>query len=176
MEWGAVRKRSFVQQLERVGRFLEDALTVGLLGFMIILASIQIVLRNTFDLGFFWGDEALRVLVLWVAMAGAVAASRADRHITIDVLSRFLPARVKHVVKTLTDVFTASICGLAAWYSWGFVSMEMEFESTLLGGLPAWAFEAVLPLGFAIISLCYLFHAVKSVTCVLGHCPNEDET
>lgn len=112
MEWGAVRKRSFVQQLERVGRFLEDALTVGLLGFMIILASIQIVLRNTFDLGFFWGDEALRVLVLWVAMAGAVAASRADRHITIDVLSRFLPARVKHVVKTLTDVFTASICAL----------------------------------------------------------------
>ncbi len=54
--------------------------------------------------------------------------------------------------------------------------MEMEFESTLLGGLPAWVFEAVLPLGFAIISLCYLFHAVKSVTCVLGHCPNEDET
>lgn len=167
--------RSLVQLLERIGYFLEDALTVGLLGFMIVLASIQILLRNSFDLGFIWGDEALRILVLWVAMAGAVAASRADKHITIDVLSRFLSARVNHMIKTLTDVFTAGVSGFAAWYSWGFVSMEMEFDSRLLGRLPAWAFEIVLPIGFALISLCYMVHAAKSMTRVLSNCQDEDE-
>ncbi len=168
--------RSFVQLLERVGRFLEDLLTVGLLGFMIILASIQIVLRSTFDLGVIWGDEALRIMVLWVAMAGAVAASRADRHITIDVLSHFLSVRMKHLVKGLTDVFTALISGLAAWYSWNFVSMEMEFESKILGGLPAWVFEIVLPVGFALISWRYLLHAVKSVGRVLNSQQDKGET
>ena len=160
--------RSVLHVLERVGCFIEDALTVGLLGLMIILASIQILLRNILDFGFIWGDELLRILVLWVAMAGAVAASRVDRHITIDILSRFLSDRAKNMVKALTDVFTASVCGLAAWYSWGFVAMEMEFDSTLLGGLPAWPFQIVLPISFALIAWRYFLHAVKSIGLALG--------
>jgi len=163
-----VSVRSVLHVLERVGCFIEDALTVGLLGLMIILASIQILLRNILDFGFIWGDELLRILVLWVAMAGAVAASRVDRHITIDILSRFLSDRAKNMVKALTDVFTASVCGLAGWYSWGFVAMEMEFDSTLLGGLPAWPFQIVLPISFALIAWRYFLHAVKSIGLALG--------
>lgn len=167
---------SIIQVLERTGRILEDSLLIGLLGLMIVLASAQIVLRNTLDFGFVWGDEFLRILVLWVAMAGAVAASRADRHITIDVLSRFLPVRANSMVKGITDLFTAIVCGVAAWYSWTFVLLEMEFESTILGGLPAWPFQMVLPVAFGLISWRYLLHGLKSIGAVLGLSGREDES
>ncbi len=73
----------------------EDAVLVVILSGMILLAAGQIVLRNFFDIGFIWSDEALRMMVLWLAVAGAVAASRNDKHINIDVLDRFLPGRCK---------------------------------------------------------------------------------
>jgi TRAP-type C4-dicarboxylate transport system permease small subunit len=58
---------------------------------MISLAFAQIVLRNGFDGGIVWADSLLRIMVLWIALIGAVVASRDQRHINIDLISRFLP-------------------------------------------------------------------------------------
>ena len=43
-----------------------------------------------FDGGVYWGDSAVRVMVLWVTMLGAMVASRDDSHIRIDLVGRFL--------------------------------------------------------------------------------------
>ena len=56
-----------------------------------LLAVAQIVLREAFSTGFVWADELLKLLVLWLAMVGSVAASRDNRHIRIDALSHILP-------------------------------------------------------------------------------------
>ena len=63
-----------LNRLERIGKALEDAIMVILLAGMILLAAGQIILRNVFDLGFIWTDELLRLLVLWLAVAGGVEA------------------------------------------------------------------------------------------------------
>lgn len=146
--------------LSRLGKAAEDAALVLLLGAMILLATTQIIMRNGFDAGFIWADETLRLMVLWLAMAGAVAASRADKHISIDVLSRFLPLRGRALARIVTNLFTSGICGLLAWHSWRFVSQSREFEDTLLGNMPAWWFQVVMPVAFALMSWRYL--------CLLG--------
>lgn len=148
-------------KLEKLGRFAEDALLVVLLGGMILLAAAQIILRNAFDTGLVWSDELLRLGVLWVALIGAVAASRDDHHISIDVLSRFLAPRLKHASSALIALFTAAVCALLAWTSLEFLRESIEFEDVLLGDLPAWWFQAVLPAGFALISWRYAVHTVR---------------
>lgn len=148
-------------RLERLGRALEDLILVVLLAGMIMLAVGQIVLRNLFDLGFVWTDELLRLLVLWLAVAGAVAASRSDRHISLAVLDRFLPPRGKHVAAVLTHLFTATVCALISWFSLDFVRTSREFGDVLLGGLPAWALQAVMPVGFALIAYRYIVLATR---------------
>ena len=57
---------------------------------MIGMAAGQVLLRNFFDGGVYWGDSAVRVMVLWVTMLGAMVASRDDSHIRIDLVGRFL--------------------------------------------------------------------------------------
>ena len=49
---------------------MEDGILVVLLSVMILLAAAQILLRNVFDIGLFWGDQTLRILVLWVSLMG----------------------------------------------------------------------------------------------------------
>lgn len=144
-----------LDRLARWGKAAEDTVLVLLLCAMIVLACAQIVLRNFFDSGLIWGDEALRLMVLWLALAGAVAASRADKHIAIDVLSRFLPPLGQRLTRILTNGFTAFVCGLVAWHALQFVLQAYEFEDELLGGLPAWWFQAVMPVAFALMCWRY---------------------
>jgi TRAP-type C4-dicarboxylate transport system permease small subunit len=146
---------SLLARLDRAGRHAEDALLVALLTGLILLAAGQILLRNFFDIGFIWADEALRMLVLWVAVAGAVAASRSDKHINIAVLDRFLAGRFKTAKDLLIHSFTAAICGIVAWHGLLFVRTSHEFGDVLLGQVPAWILQLVLPLGFGLI--CYRY-------------------
>jgi TRAP-type C4-dicarboxylate transport system permease small subunit len=151
------------RRLEAAGRMAEDAVLVVILSGMIVLASGQIVLRNFFDIGFIWSDEALRLMVLWLAVAGAVAASRNDKHINVEVLDRFLPGRVKTLKDILIHAFTAGICGIIAWHSYLFVRMSHEFGDVLLGGIPAWLLQAILPVGFGLIAYRYTLFVARDL-------------
>lgn len=142
--------------VERVGRLLENVALVLLLGTMIGLAAAQIFLRNVLGGGLAWADELLRILVLWVALLGAVAASRDRRQIVIDIVSRFLPPRAQFVAGVIVDLFTAGVAALLAWHSLRFVSESRLYEDRLLGDLPAWAFQAIMPLAFGLIAYRYL--------------------
>jgi len=157
--------RSILQASARWGEMLETIILVVILSCMILFAAAQILLRNFADISFIWGDELLRMLVLWLALAGAVAASRTDKHINIAVLDRFLPSGLKKGVALLIHIFTATVCAVIAWFSLSFVLMSKEFADVLLGNVPAWWLQSVLPLGFALIAWRYL---VFSITDIIG--------
>jgi len=156
------QQAGIIARLDRLGRLVENSMLVVLLTSMILLASSQIILRNFFDSGFVWADELLRILLLWTAMFGAVAASRENRQIAIDVLSRFLPGRWKNLAMTLVQFFTAAVSGLIAWHSYRFVNDSRMFEDLLMGDWPAWVFQSVIPLGFAMIAYRYLVFGLAS--------------
>ncbi len=156
------RVKRVLGALEKAGMAAEDAVLVLILTGMIVLAAGQIVLRNAFNIGFIWTDELLRLLVLWLAVAGSVAASRMDKHISIAVLDRFLSPTLKLAAKVLLELFTAAVCGLITWHSIEFVRSEYGAGETMLGDLPAWVFQLVLPVGFALITYRYSLFAFKN--------------
>ena len=98
--------------LDALHRIEDLTLALLLLG-MIALAAAQIALRNLFDTSLSWGDPLLRMSVLWVGLLGALAASRDDRQITVDVLSRLLGGRAKTAARAFTSLFTAAVCAVA---------------------------------------------------------------
>lgn len=160
--------KRLLQALEAAGRWAEDLLLSGILLSMIGLASWQIFGRNFFGSNLAIGDELLRIMVLWLTLAGAVAASRADRHIAIALIDRYLDGWKLNLVRFINQVFTAAVCGFLAWYSLDFVQVSREFEDVLLRDTPAWILQAPLPLGFAI--MCYR-HALLALFALAGHAP-----
>jgi len=115
------------------------------------------------DSGMVWADEFLRIAVLWLTLVGAVAAARDDKHISIDILNRFLPARITLFTRLVVNLFTTSICLLLAWFSYSFVRDSLEYGDTVLRDSPAWIFQIVLPFGFALIAWRYLVFALSSL-------------
>lgn len=127
---------------------------------MILLAGTQIFLRNAFDSSLFWGDEMLRLMVLWLTIAGGLAASRMDKHISIAVVDRFLPDKAQLITKVIIDLFTASICALFAWHSARFVMGSYEYGDMLMRTVPAWTMQIILPVGFALMAFRHLILAI----------------
>ena len=152
---------SVFEKLEKAGTYAEDGLLLVILISMILLAGTQIFLRNFFDTGFFWGDELLRLLVLWLTIAGGLAASRMDKHISIAVIDRFLPQKAQTVSKIIIDLFTASICALFAWHSARFVMGSDEYGDMLMRNVPAWILQSILPVGFGLMAYRHLILAAK---------------
>ncbi len=143
---------------------LEDGVLMLLLLSMILLATTQILLRDLLETGLSWADPVLRLLVLWLALLGAMAATRDHNHIRIDLLSRFLPPHIKQVAQRVTDGFAAGICGLLAWHAGRFVLLERADGTLLFSLLPAWMGELILPFGFGVIALRFLLAAVTGAT------------
>lgn len=141
--------------LGRIAGGLLDALLSSIFGAMLLLAVAQIILRNAFSYSLLWGDGVLRLLVLWLAMAGAIAATRSDRHIRIAVLDRFVPAGALGVLWRILDAFAAGVCGLLAWHSGRFVMDAYRYGDTLLGDVPAWIPQAIMPVGFGLMAVMF---------------------
>jgi len=157
-----------LSRLDRAGRMAEDTVLVIILSAMILLAAAQIVMRNFLNIGLIWGDEMLRMLVLWIAVAGAIAASRSDKHINIAVLDRYLPEKLELPVKVVIHLFTAVICGIVAWHSTQFVMTSREFGDILMGNVPAWIPQLIMPVGFGLICYRYTLFVLSELLRLAG--------
>ena len=142
---------------------LEDVALVSALVTMLALAVLQILLRDFFDQGLLWAESFLRILVLWVAMLGAMVATRHRNHISIDVVSRYLPERTASGAALVTSLVSAGICGVVAFYSLEFVLFEYHDHTIAFARVPSWLCETILPLGFGVMSLRFFVAGVKDL-------------
>ena len=156
-------KPGLLSRLDRLGTFAENVALVILLGSLVLLAVGQIVLREVFETGIFWADEMIKLLVLWLAMVGSVAATRDDRHIRVDALSHLLAKPIVAVVRLVVDTFAAAVCAVIAWQSWRYLRLEIEFEDTVLIDTPAWIMHVVVPVAFALVSYRFSINVIGNL-------------
>lgn len=145
-----------LRSIESVLNRIEGALLVAFLAIMVLLAFLQVVLRNVFSEGILWADILLRHLVMWLGFLGASMAVSHQRHIGIDALTRLLSEKGQHVSRIVTNLFAAVICYLLMDASWSFLGFEMEDPRPFLFGMPEWYSELILPVGFGLLMIHFL--------------------
>jgi len=131
---------------------------------MILLAFVQVILRNVFSFGFSWMEELLRVSVLWLGFLGASLAIRDGRHINIDVLSRALPDRVKPCLRLIIQLVMLAVCLVFLSASVEYIRVEKAFgDMSDALGVPLWSLQLIFPLLFAVGSFRFAVQAVGSL-------------
>jgi TRAP-type C4-dicarboxylate transport system permease small subunit len=144
-----------MRRFQQIAYWIESSIVVALLGMMILLSSVQILLRNLFDFGLPNAEPLLRAMVLWLGMVGAIVASRGNRHLKIDLLSRFLKPRSNLLLQSQAGLVTAVICLLIAWFGCQWVQLEYTDEMLGFAGMPSWILQVIIPLSFTLIALRY---------------------
>lgn len=139
-------------RLQTIVHRVEELVLAGMLMATMGLALYQIVLRNLLGSGLVWGDVLVRLMVLWLGMAGAMVATRERKHISVDLVTRYLSPGGRRAAEALTTFFAAGVCLAACYYSLQFVISEYDFGSVAFGRVPYWVCIAILPAAFGVMA------------------------
>jgi TRAP-type C4-dicarboxylate transport system permease small subunit len=132
---------------------VEGFLLTFILVVMIGLAFTQVILRNFFNSGITWADVVVRHLVLWVGFIGASVASKEDGHLAMDLVSRFLPDKLRRPTAMFVHAASSFVCACLTVASYKFVMGEKEAGSMLVENIPNYWAIIIIPIGFGMMSL-----------------------
>ncbi len=144
---------------------IENCFLVITLLVLLLFAFLQVILRNFMDSGIHWADVFNRLLVLWVAVFAATLAAKEDKHLSLEMLTKFLPERAKPAVAVFVNLFVIVVSAFLTHASYLFFKDQIEFESTdlLFQGLPKAYFSIVFPLGFGLICFRYFVKLLEVI-------------
>jgi TRAP-type C4-dicarboxylate transport system permease small subunit len=159
---------NILKSIDKALTRFEGYVLITLLFVMVVMAFLQVVLRNLFSSGILWADIFLRHLLLWLGFLGAAIATSENRHINIDALRRFFSKRMRAAVEVLTDLFAAVICFLLARSAWTFVQGEIADRRVLFGDIPSWYAQVIIPIGFGLLVVHFTIRALLRTGAVSG--------
>ena len=143
LTWMSCHAREVLARLHKA----EDVLLAACLAILVLLGLAS----GTREL--VGADSLLRHMTLVLGMAGGMVAAREGRLLSIGSLAQALPSRAGPAVALLVGLVSATVAALLAVASWQFVALEAEMSDALAFGVPRIALQAVLPLGFAVLTL-----------------------
>jgi C4-dicarboxylate transporter DctQ subunit len=130
-----------------------------------VVVCFEMAGRSLFNTSFLWSEELSRYLIIVSTYFGAAAAVRTDDHIRVELLIGMLPAALRRAVEVLVSLLCAFFTGVVGYFGYHWVA-----ESAALGlssadsslAIPIYVFQAVVPIGFAIMTLRFLARAVRA--------------
>lgn len=138
--------------LERRTTALSMALACLMLVIAASLGMFQIITRFVLEQPAEWSEILIRVSLIWMVFLGIPMAFRQGAMVSVDVLYRWSPPRLKRVLDAIVSLATLALMLVILW--WGF-DYAMRGRVQTMAGLESismvWAYLA-LPVG-AVFSL-----------------------
>jgi len=159
---------NILRTLDRAVSLVERSLVITLVTVMLLLAFTQVILRNYFSMGILWADPLLRHLVLWIAFLGASLATAREKHISIDLITRYVSPATTNLIRIVTNLFACIVSYVLAQAGWTFVRAEMDSQTVLLTigvmEFPAWWFQLIIPVGFGLLSFRFFLRNLEHIS------------
>ncbi|MDQ5849000.1 MAG: TRAP transporter small permease [Pseudomonadota bacterium] len=132
---------------------MENLLLAVVLAAMALLPLAEILLRAIFKVGISGAASFTQHLALIAGMLGAAVAARERRLLSLSTLDSLLKGRAAAAARFFTGSVAVIVGALLCLASVEFVLAERSGGNAIAYGIPIWLGQAVLPLGFALITL-----------------------
>ena len=123
---------------------------------IVVLMSVNVVLRYLFSIGSVWAQELEWHLLAPLILFGIPYALLKGEHVRVDVLYAKFSARNQLRVEAVSQLLGILIAAAFVWLSLGYVQQAWVIgeQSPDPGGLPyRWALKALIPAGFTLLLL-----------------------
>ena len=124
---------------------------------MVIAASLgvfQIITRFVLEQPAEWSEILIRISLIWMVFLGVPAAFRQGAMVSVDVLYRWSPPKIKRVLDWVVCLAALALIGVIIWWGWDYAQRGRVQSMAGLESISMfWA---------------YLAMPVGGVFCVLG--------
>jgi TRAP-type C4-dicarboxylate transport system permease small subunit len=90
---------------------------VAMLATMVLVVSVQVLLRYVLNSSFGFADELSRLVFVWSVFLGIPLGIRMGSHIGMELLSARLPPRLQDILARAMAALAAAMMSLVAWQS-----------------------------------------------------------
>ncbi len=141
-----------MKRVVRLFDLMEESLLVVCLLLIVVLAFVNVVLRNSGLGSLAWADTLLVNLVVWVAMLGGSVAVRRGENISIEIFGNLMKRQPwLSALSSLLSAAVALVLALAALRL--IVIIEFPNHRELMPYVESWVPMLILPYGFAVMGL-----------------------
>ena len=136
----------------------------GVLATIILVAMTGVLLagvaaRLLFD-GIPWAAEGSRHLTLWITFVGGILAAAEKQHLSLGIGERLLKGAPAAVSRAFTSIVTVATVTVLTYASAKVVQASIQSSNTvILGGIPEWMSQIIMPIGFGGMTLYHLWTA-----------------
>ncbi len=160
--------RAYDRWIRRICTWMGIVGAVAVL-FIQLMTTADVILRDVFTLpirGTFELTEYSMAVVVFCAWG---LAQVDNFHITVDVVARYLPGRVRAVIECLLLILVVALFLAGAWigYDQTMVMVRRGAYSSVLA-VPRWPFQAMVIVGFLSLSLALVKDILFAVVRALG--------
>jgi TRAP-type C4-dicarboxylate transport system permease small subunit len=152
--------RRIRRAVEKAGNVLAVAAGLALSLTMLVMAVDAIGRKVSGPLpGGYETSMALMVLVMFLPQA---FAERRKAHISVDLVSRFLPPKIRTSLEAVGAILGIAVFLLITW-----LGVEKAWSSTAVGetwpgivNYPVWLFRWIVPIGSVVVAFQFVFTVI----------------
>lgn len=116
---------------------------VLMLGAMVVVVSLQVLLRYAFNNSLGFADELSRLSFVWSIFLGIPLGIRLGAHIGMELLSARLPARLQDLLARAMAAVAAALMGIVAWQAAVVALDQWDEKMASMEASAAWFLVAV---------------------------------
>ncbi len=118
-----------------------------------LLPVLQIIVRKLFGISIPGALPIVQHLTLWAAFLGALLATREGKQLSLSTAELLPEGRARAIAKLFTHTVSSAVTALLAYASLELVKADAQGEAKLVGSIPEWASEVVMPVALILMSL-----------------------
>ena len=151
-----------MQQLLKIIRQIELVIATGAFVLMVIVAFLDVALRETTGTGLDGAREAAVLLMILLVMSGFGLATASGRQLRPRFTDGLLPEAWQPAIQRFGDLLSAMIFALLAVLALIFVAESIQLrEATPVLRIPSWLIQMVFPLAFGQAMLRHLVYFAR---------------
>ncbi len=157
---------AFFDNINKVFAVLAMALVV----FVMLVVTLQVITRYLFNSPIHWVLEGTQFCLVFITYLGAAWVLTKDGHVRIEILVRRFSYRVQAMINAVVSIVCAGTCLVVTIFgilvALDYYRIDYMYPGSL--EIAAWPLEAVVPLGFFMLFLGFVFRTIESFKAFAG--------
>ena len=131
-----------------------------------LLGSAVLICANAFGryvlaAPIIWAEEVLGYALVWMVYLGAVEVTRDNGHLSMDLLLRILPARMRQAFELYGGLVFLAVAALIIYQAHDSIA-EFTHHSQI-AGLPMDVLHSIIPVSFALMFILTLVRGIGTL-------------
>ncbi|SCX95285.1 TRAP transporter small permease [Paracoccus tibetensis] len=137
---------------------------------MTLLGFANVVVRYGTSYSFASSEELLTNGFLLLTVFGAAIAARQGQHLAVTAVVDLLPRSLRLPLVVLSAALSVLLLLASAWLAWAaLATLYANGLRSYALGIPAWYYQAAVPVAFLLIALRFVQHAVTEYRAAAAH-------